>query len=195
MHINHCRLTGFVRSLACPTCNQDYVLPNFVLIVFYNGSHYNFKVLIKDIDEFENLQSIGDEIGEDDDLKADVDILENAEEEEFYSEESSICTLSKHVAKKNKKKNTSNKWEIKKEEFSMITSSTENFISFEYTITQNIKARFIDSCRFLLSFIDFLVKNFEKEKHGYCFSAYAKRVSWWLVWIGFPERNIWSSEF
>ncbi|MBP1526297.1 MAG: hypothetical protein H9Q67_07390, partial [Spiroplasma ixodetis] len=40
MHVDHCHLTGTVRGLACPTCNEDYILPNFVPIVFHNGSRY-----------------------------------------------------------------------------------------------------------------------------------------------------------
>ncbi|MBP1526122.1 MAG: hypothetical protein H9Q67_06490, partial [Spiroplasma ixodetis] len=55
--------------------------------------------------------------------------------------------------------------QVKKDgEFSVIASSAENFISFDHTVTEKIKARFIDSCRFLLSLIDSLAKNFEKEK-------------------------------
>lgn len=89
------------------------------------------------------------------------DILEDIEEDnESNSEGSSISIRSGNDVKKKK----SNKREMKKEEFSVIATSSKNFISFECIITEKIKARFTDLYRFLLSSIDSLVKNFEKEK-------------------------------
>jgi len=49
MVIDHCHLTGKIRGWACEGCNLNYKLPNFVPIVFHNGSNYDFKMHISEI--------------------------------------------------------------------------------------------------------------------------------------------------
>lgn len=79
-------------------------------------------------------------------------------------------------------------------EFSVIASSAENFISFERKVTEKIKARFIDSCRFPLSSIDSLAKNFEKEKNttfSHTQSVYSGEQFELAIWKGvFPYEYI-----
>ncbi|MBP1526296.1 MAG: hypothetical protein H9Q67_07385, partial [Spiroplasma ixodetis] len=94
---------------------------------------------MKEIEDFERMQQMENK-GE---CKASDDFLN--EESDSENDVDVVVVVSEKRGRKQVKKDG---------EFSEIASSAENFISFDRTVTEKIKARFIDSCRFLLSSID-----------------------------------------
>ena len=48
---DHCHYTGEYRGAAHNICNLKYTVPKKILIVFYNGSNYDYHYVIKGLAE------------------------------------------------------------------------------------------------------------------------------------------------
>ena len=44
---DHCHYTGKYRGAAHVICNSKFIVPNKIPIIFYNGSNYDYRFIIK----------------------------------------------------------------------------------------------------------------------------------------------------
>ena len=59
---DHCHYTGKYRGAAHNTCNLRYKIPKNILVIFHNGSKYDYHFIIKELtSEFEgNFECLGE---------------------------------------------------------------------------------------------------------------------------------------
>ena len=182
MAIDQCHLTGRVRGWACNNCNLNYKLPDFVPIVFHNGSHYDFKMLVSEIysepadevnftDGRRRRRSHGGSRGTGRRVRArnefvldEADVSEE-DEEEFEEDEEREFDLVLGNNNDNEEQGEEGNHRRRRLDhrrnggIKVIARNAENFISFEVPITTNINARFIDSYRFMQSSLSELAGN------------------------------------
>ena len=182
--MDHDHLTGKIRGWACLTCNFAYQLPKFVPIVFHNGSHYDFKLLVREIQAIGNIDTkLGKRVRQRDAQRnakrrraehfnndeAIEDDIEDEEEEDIDQDDiigrgedldNQDVDADDRIAGGWKRKS------LAKEpgDVSILAKNSENFISFEVQITPKLSVRFIDSFRFMSSSLDSLARNLAEDQ-------------------------------
>ena len=178
--LDHDHLTGKVRGWACLTCNFAYRLPNYVPIVFHNGSSYEFKLVIREIHSICNVDTnLGKRVRQSDarqnakrqrlSLVDNSAIDADSDDEDDYDEDDILGIgeelTNQDIEERNNGSSSRRQSQAKKVgDISILAKNCENFISFEVQVTPKLSARFIDSFRFLSSSLDTLVKNLDEQQ-------------------------------
>ena len=181
MVVDHCHLTGRIRGWACNTCNINYKSPDFVPIVFHNGSSYDFRLIISEVySEPANETTNGPirrrrrsrnhphqrsrRVRARNEFVSDEVEVSNSDGED--DDENDLERLHYRVEGDSVENNLNERRnDIRRNGgIQVIAQNAENFISFEVAITNTLNARFIDSYRFLQSSLAELAKNLTDDQ-------------------------------